>query len=196
MDKENRFAGGYRIINSIHIGDKELLLGENMEEKDGYFYMTCFSEKNDLFERFSEVLAGNNFLEIAGIFSKRLDGQIRKTVEEEKARNLPEGIITPDMCIDISNRDFNNEVIVIKAEVLRPEYRTAAHQVLYCTGGSGARLNAYGRSVFCEYLQTGEHVRYDRLAVQGILKPEHYPDWVKESVQNRHITKQRKEPER
>ncbi len=78
MDKESRFVGGYKVINSIHIGNKELLLGENMEEKDGYFYMTCFSERNDLFERFSEVLAGNNFLEIVGIFSKRLDGQIRR----------------------------------------------------------------------------------------------------------------------
>ncbi len=176
MDKESRYAGGYKVINSIHIGDKELLLGENMEEKDGYFYMTCFSEKNDLFERFSEVLAGNNFLEIAEMYSDRLKEQIEKTKASEK--DMPKGIITGDMCDSITDKALEGEIIVIDPNVLRPEYQTETHQIVRCTGGNGARPAARGSAVFCNYLYKDNSTRFERYDVLGILKKEYYPEWL------------------
>lgn len=39
MDDEKRIVGGYEVINSVHIGDREIVLGENMNDKDGLYYM-------------------------------------------------------------------------------------------------------------------------------------------------------------
>jgi hypothetical protein len=36
--------------------------------------------------------------------------------------------------------------------------------------------------VFCNYLYSGEHTRFERYEVQGVLKPEHYPKWVAEKL--------------
>ncbi len=181
MSREIRKAGNYNIINSIHIGDKELLLGENMEEKDGYFYMTCFSERDDLFERFSEVLTGNNFLEIAEIYSDRLKEQIEKTKASEK--DMPKGIITGEMCDSITDKNLEGEIIVIDPKVLRPEYQTEAHQIVRCTGGNGARPATRGSAVFCDYLYKDNSTRFERYDVLGILKKEYYPEWLNQKLE-------------
>ena len=43
--------------------------------------------------------------------------------------------------------------------------------------------DARGQSVFCENLYNQANYRYERIDIQGILKKEHYPEWVKDRVQ-------------
>lgn len=176
MADGKRMADNYKIINAIHIGDKEIVLGVDMKNPDENYYMVADYENNELFERYSHSLVSNDFIEIAEIFSDRLKEQIEKvkTAEKDKLKN----IITADMCDSITDRDLEGEIIVIEPNALRPEYRTETHQIVRCTGGNGARVDARGSAVFCEYLYKDKNTRFERYDVLGILKKEHYPEWL------------------
>lgn len=64
-------------------------------------------------------------------------------------------------------------VVVLSPKVLPPEH---PGQLFYCTGGNGSLPNPIGRSAFMVSLSTGEHCRWWRSDVIGILKPELLPD--------------------
>lgn len=49
MDNEIRKAGDYEITHSIHIGDRELVLGENLNAEGGNFYLAAYCKINGLF---------------------------------------------------------------------------------------------------------------------------------------------------
>lgn len=176
MSSENRKAGNYNIVNSIHIGDKKIVLGVDMKNSEKQYYMVADYERNDLFERYNNVIVGDNFLEIAEIYSDRLKEQVEKTKENEK--DMPKGIITGDMCDSITDEDLEGKIIVIDFNMLRPEYRTEAHQIVRCTGGNGASPTARGLAVFCDYLYDNNNTRFERYDVLGILKKEYYPEWL------------------
>lgn len=176
MNTEVRKAGNYKIVNSIHIGDKEIVLGIDMKNPEGNYYMVGDYERNELFEQYSNVLVSDDYIEIAEIYSNRLKDQIEKVKTAEK--DMPKGIINADMCDSITDKDLEGKIIVIEANTLRPEYRTEAHQIVRCTGGNGARPDARGSAVFCEYLYKDKNTRFERYDVLGILKKEHYPEWL------------------
>lgn len=196
MGNEERKIGEYRVRNSLYMGGKEYALCENMNDSHGLFYMTCVVTANDFYEFYSDVLSSDNYLEIADLYADRIKNAITAQISEEK--KFPHGIITEDMCETVRDKDFEDEIIVIKADVLRPEYRSQAHQIVRCQGGNGARADARGRAVFCEGFSDNKRTRFERTDVLGILKQEHYPDWLKDKLKNdiRHKTKSHKESER
>lgn len=180
MANKKRMAGNYEIINAIHIGDKEIVLGVDMNNADGHYYYVADCERNEIFALFNNAVIGDNFIEIAEVYSDRLKEQIEKVKAENK--DYPDSIITADMCESIADKDLEGEIIVIKADVLRPEYRAEAHQIVRCTGGFGSHPNARGNAVFCDYLTNGKSTRFERYDVLGILKKEHYPKWLKKRL--------------
>ena len=52
MKDEKRMIDEFEVVNSIHIGDSELVLCENMRATDGQYYMTCYSRM----EYFKKIL--------------------------------------------------------------------------------------------------------------------------------------------
>ena len=195
MSDKKRYIAGYEVINSIHIGDKEIVLGMNLNDRDGHYYMLTDCERNELFERYTNSVVSNSFIELAESFLCRLNEQIEKVKIAEK--DMPKGFITADMCDSISGKNLNGEIIVINADELYPEYRTQAYQIVRCTGGNGALANARGSAVFCEYFYTDRHARYERYDVLGILKPEHYPEWLNKRLEVEKVKKKsHKEVER
>ena len=187
MSDKKRYIAGYEVINSIHIGDKEIVLGMNLNDRDGHYYMLTDCERNELFERYTNSVVSNSFIELAESFLCRLNEQIEKVKIAEK--DMPKGFITADMCDTSSSQNYEGKIIVIKAEVLRPECQTQAHQIMRCTGGNGALANARGSAVFCEYFYTDRHARYERYDVLGILKPEHYPEWLNKRLEVEKVKK-------
>lgn len=170
----------YEVVNSIHIGDKEIVLCENMKDPQGHYYMTCYAERNELFEYFTDAQASDNYLEIAEIYSSRLAEQISKTKAIIEAEKAPLQVITAGMCNqNIFSENMEDKILVVKPKVLRAEYRTATHQIILCTGGNGARPDTIGSAVFHERLFDGTHSRFERVDILGELKPEYYPDWLK-----------------
>jgi len=181
MNEDKRKIGEYTVRNAMYVGKKEYALCENMNDPHGLFYMTCVVTANDLFEFYSEVLSSDNYLEIADLYTDRVKNAVKELIAEEK--KLPPGIVTEDMCDNARDKDLDGEIIVIKADVLRPEYRSQAHQIVLCQGGNGARATARGSAVFCEYLADCRRTRFERVDVLGILKKEHYPEWVQKRVE-------------
>ena len=70
-----RMAGDYEIFQAVHIGDKEIVLGENPQDTTGAEYMCAFCQNNALFDLYSDVMCSNDFPEIAELFGRRIAEQ-------------------------------------------------------------------------------------------------------------------------
>ena len=164
---DKRMAGDYEIIQSMMIGDKEIVLGENPKDTGGLPYMCAFCEDNGIVARFYDAVGGDDFCEIAQECAG-LDGS---------------SVITAEQCERISSKDdLHGKIIVIKPEALRREYRAATHQLKLCTGGFGASPNSRGSACFCINLRTGKESRFERRDVLGTMEPDKLPQWARDGL--------------
>jgi hypothetical protein len=53
-NEEKRMAGDYEIRHAIHIGDKEIVFGENMKDPKGLFYFVGNYAHNDFYGSYEE----------------------------------------------------------------------------------------------------------------------------------------------
>ena len=183
MNEEIRKAGDYTIIQSLHIGDREIVLGENPENQEGQKYMCAFCTSNGLFVKCDDVLASDDYPEIVKIYGQRIAEQAEKTRVElftPKFQGIPNAPLTAKDCTPLSyDDDLHDRIIVIKPEVLRREYRMATRQIKLCTGGFGALPHSRGSACYCVDLYSGKESRFERMDVLGILEPEQLPDWAR-----------------
>lgn len=181
---DKRMAGDYEIIQSMMIGDREIVLGENPKDTSGLPYMCAFCEDNGIVARFYDAVGGDDFCEIAQEYGQRIAKQAEETRQallNERARLDGNSIITAAQCEGISSKDdLHGKVIVIKPEVLRREYRAATHQLKLCTGGFGASPNSRGSACFCTDLLTGKESRFERRDVLGTMEQDKLPQWAKD----------------
>ncbi|MFR3017029.1 MULTISPECIES: hypothetical protein [Clostridia] len=182
MSEEKRMAGDYEIIQAVHIGDREIVVGENQADEQGLPYLVAYYESNAILGRYYDAIGSDDFTEIMEIYGQRIMEQAQKTRVElstPKVQGIDNSPITAERCTPISyDDDLNGKVIVIKPEVLRPEYRRATSQVKLCTGGFGADPHSRGSAVFCTEVYTGRQSRFERRDVLGVLEPEDQPKWV------------------
>lgn len=183
MEKEKRMAGDFEIEQAIHIGDKEIVYGVNLNGDSGIEYLVADYHWNELYAEYTNAGVSNDYLEVMTEYVSRIQQQIEKVKTERDAVTVPMEIITADHCYPNDyNESIEGKVVAIKATALRPEYRRADVQIVYVTGGNGAKENARGNAVYVDYLYSGQHTRFERYDVQGVLKPECYPEWVKEKL--------------
>ena len=203
MSEEKRMAGDYEIIQSVHIGDREIVVGENPADADCLPYLVAYYESNAILGRYYDAVGSDDFPEIMEIYGQRIMEQAQKTraeLSKPKIQGIDNSTITAEGCTPISyDDDLNGKVIVIKPEVLRPEYRSATSQVKLCTGGFGAYPHSRGTAVFCTEVYTGRQSRFERRDVLGVLEPDHQPQWVQHYLlvlRQAEKQKKRKEQER
>lgn len=182
MSDEKRMAGDYEIIQSVHIGDREIVIGENPENQDGQKYMCAYCTANELFARYDEVLVSDDYPEIVKIYGERVAEQAEKTRVElitPKIQGIPNAALTAKDCTPVSyDDDLNGKVVVIKPEVLRREYRMATRQIKLCVGGFGASPHSRGSACYCVDLYSGKESRFERRDILGTLEPEKLPKWA------------------
>jgi hypothetical protein len=100
--------------------------------------------------------------------------------EQSKLAVPPTPIITKEQCHPHNyGQDLVDKIVAIKADVLSPEYRRGDFQLIWVTGGNGARGGARGSAVFCRQLNSGEHTRFERQDVLGVVHSEYLPHWSK-----------------
>ena len=183
MSDEKRMAGDYEIIQSVQIGDREIVVGENPAATDGLPYMVAFYESNAIMGRYYDAEGSNDFPEIMEIYGQRIMEQAQKTRVElsgPKIQGIDNTPITSEGCTPVSyDDDLHGKIIVIKPEVLRPEYRRATCQLKLCSGGFGASPNSRGSAMFCTDLYSGRESRFERRDVLGIMEPKQMPEWAK-----------------
>lgn len=186
MNESKRKAGDYEIIHALRIGEQEIVVGENQTNTDGQKYMCAFCQQNDFFARYDEVLASNDYPEILGIFGQRVAEQAEKTrtaLLTPKIQGIPNEPLNASDCTPISSADdLNDQVVVIRQEVLRREYRRATNQIALCTGGFGASPNSRGSACYCVNLYTGKTSRFERRDILGVLKDDQMPKWAKHGL--------------
>lgn len=180
--EHKRTAGDYTIIHVVHVGDREVVVGENPAGAKGEKYMCGFCQQNELFARYEEILVSDDFPEIMGIFGKRVAEQAEKTrvaLLTPKIQGIQDMPLTAEHCTLISHDDdINDKLVVINPDVLRREYRKATHQIKLCVGGFGASPHSRGSACYCVDLYTGKTSRYERRDVLGTLKREQLPKWA------------------
>ena len=195
MNDKKRYAGDYEIIQSMSIGEKEFVLGENMNAVNGKFYIAANYESNELFERYTDVVYSCDYVEVASVFAQRLSEEIKRL--QVGRCDLCMNILNKNDCFPIGNETFIGKIIVLKPEILSPEYRNEHYQIMRCTGGNGSRADGLGTSVFCTELYTGENMNYRRAPVLGLLKDDCYPAWLTDILKNENVKKKsHKEAER
>ena len=183
VDQEKRMAGDYVIIHAFHIGNREIVLGENPLGVDGERYMCAFCQSNGLMAGYTEVMVSDDYPELARLFGERVAEQAEKTridLNGPKIQGILNAPITTEVCEVIGyQHDLQGKIVVIKQEVLRPEYRRATSQLQLCTGGFGASPNSRGTACYCTELYSGKTSCFQRSDILGTIAPENLPKWAK-----------------
>ena len=183
---DKRTVGDYNVIAAMEIGPGEVLFCENPAAVLNERYLCCYSEYNGIFERYSDGYVSDDYAEIAELFGARIRDAAQKIIRENSERDEKLGdnsALGLDDCIPVkSDESLEGKVIVIKAEALRPEYRSASEQLMLCTGGFGAQPNARGRSCFCTSLYEGKNRTFYRSDILGTVPEDMLPAWAKEGL--------------
>jgi hypothetical protein len=197
MDDEKRMVNTYEVRHAIHVGDKEILFAVDNTKTDYPYMVCCCTWDNPLgVEQFFDAAGSDDYLEMMTEFTDRVQAQLEAVKSERDKITVPLSPFTLDHCIPDDKRErIENKVVVIRAENLRPEYRTADKQLVLATGGFGAHANARGRAVYTINLYSGKESRWNREDILGTIKPEHMPDWAKERLKQIQAGRQAKHKE-
>ena len=195
MQKE--VIGDYEVLASVHVGEKEVVIGEKEPNNDGLRFMCGYMERTDIFNLCNECVYSDDYIEIAHLFGSRIKEAAELFQSKDKELGIPVTVITEKDCIpDHYSHDINGKVIAIDPKVLKPEFQRADKQLYLVTGGFGASANSRGSAVFCTNLLTGKSTRYERMDVMGEVKPECMPEWAKRKLESMNQTRAKKNKDR
>ena len=181
-DFEADMAGDYKITHQFRIGGRTLVLGHNPEDHETP-YLVCYQDFGLGFPRFTEAVGSDDYLEIVELFSQRLQQQIEAVKQQRAERNLPSTILTLEHCRRREPEEsLEGKLVIVKANNISPEYRSADYQLGYALGGFGCKPGAGGRAVFFEELYSGERSRWDVGDILGIADLDKLPEWAKTKV--------------
>ena len=197
MDRENkRMIGEYEVIHALHIGDREIIVGDNPHAPKDERFLCVTCQYIDVFIKPENAIVSDDFTEIIQEYGNRLAAQAEKTrplVMKPKFQGIDTRVLTEKDCHRIDSSDnLNGKIIVIKPTSLRREYQMCTNQIMLCTGGFGASPNSRGNACYCVDLYTGEKCRQERPDVMGTLERSQLPKWA-ELTLIQHEQKMRKE---
>ena len=184
-ETEKQAHDGYTDLNKVSINDSEITISENPDAE--YRYMVVENRYTEYYINSGDnnVYTGhtNDYLEAIDEFTKKVQYNIdcvKSTREVHKNLHGVEPIMltTADCLPDSHTQNFTGKLIIVKAEELKPEYRTAESQLVICSHGNGARPNAIGTSVFGKELFSDKTVCYGRHQIAGIADPDRLPHWA------------------
>ena len=198
MEEEKRMAENYEIICSVYIGDREIVVGEDLSNTEGSKFMCAYCRPEFIFAVYDNIMGSDDYAEIIQLFGERVAEQAVKTREALNDLRLEGQDVSPltiKDCTPISgDDDLHDKVIVINPEKLRREYQRANYQIKLCTGGFGASANSRGNACFCVDLFSGKSSRFERYEVMGTLKEEQLPKWAKDGLEAYRKKQQLKKP--
>ena len=192
--EEKRMVGDYEIFQTLSVGAKEIVMGKDPDANPDERFLCAYFNANEITAEYSGVVVSGDYLEILELFLLRLQEETAK-LKEALSRPEREGIddapVRKEGFVPICyDDDLNGKVVLIKADVLKPEYQRATRQYQLCTGGFGASPHSRGSACFCTNLYDGQSSRFERWDILGTVSPEQMPDWVKAGLER--AEKQRK----
>ena len=174
-----RIIAGYDEKFSIPLAGKHVIFAENSTE--AAHYLVCLVKSDNILnieESYNDEIFAD-YVDAMHGFTDRLDGLIYELETERSAFGLAPNMLTSAYCLpDSKSADFNGKLLIVKADNLAPEYRSAEHQLVLCTGGFGANPLASGKAVYVKELYSEKECRYDRHKIEGIADPDKLPAWA------------------
>lgn len=187
MNEEKRMAGDYEIIHAVYIGDREIVVGEDLSNTEGSKFMCAYCRPDLIYAVYNEVMGSDDYAEIIQLFGERIAEQAGKTREMLNDLRLEGQDVSPltskDCTIITGDDDLHDRIVVIKPDALRREYQRANYQIKLCTGGFGASPHSRGNACYCVDLFSGKSSRFERYEVMGTLKEDQLPKWAKAGLE-------------
>jgi len=170
---------GFEVIHAARVGDREILVAENMGALDDQRYMKAEYTTLGLVGQYDRMTYSTSYLDVMDEYTACLRYQIA-TVRDEigRADHQPELFTAAQCSPNDYGRDITGEVVAVKPSTLRPEYRRGDAQLVFVTHGSGARANPRGSSVYCYHLGDGTETRFERHQILGVVTD--VPQWAKD----------------
>ena len=178
-----RVIEGYEEKHSIQVAGQLVILAEN--PKAGEQYMVCYCKwDNPLgINEYYNVCVIDDYTEALNLYAKGILS-FTQILEKEMAdyERPPRSLTAADCLPNSQGADLSGKIIVIKPEVLSPEYRRAERQLKICNDGFGALPKSRGSAVFCMDLYSGKESHFERYDVAGIIDPAKMPEWAVKKV--------------
>lgn len=108
IDQEKRMAGDYEIIHALHIGDREIVLGENPSAPEDERYVCAFCQQHEIFANYTEVMVSDDYPELVKLFGERVAEQAEKTriaLNGPKIQGISNSAITAEDCEQVSYQE-------------------------------------------------------------------------------------------
>ena len=112
-NQEKREVSGYEIIHAIRIGDKEVVFGIDDKNTEAP-YLCAFYKEHGIIAEYFESMAGDDYVEMMGLFFERLQGQVKAIQQERDGITVPLDMVTPEQCIP-NSYDQNIEGQIIES---------------------------------------------------------------------------------
>lgn len=183
-EKEKSDHDGYKELNKVPINSRLVVLSENPEAENRY--MVCEYRWDNPLGVMDNEFTGvtNDYAEALKEFTKIVQYNVDCVISTRDTRKELDGVeaipLTTSDCVPNGlQSNLEGKLIIIKAEVLSPEFQTADHQLKICQGGFGANPNARGNAVLCKDLYSGKESRFERSDVLGVADLAKLPEWAK-----------------
>ncbi len=185
MAKDDVIRDGYKILQSVEIADMEVVLAENPEAAQPYMTWRRSLDRDFGVESHMTPIYGSDYLTVLREFIRTQSVYADNIGTERIYRGSPiaDAPVTLTDCVpDGMKQDLEGKVVAIRADILLPEYRGRSHQMFLATGGFGCSPDARGRTVFGTNLYSGEHERWYRQDLIGVVNEAALPVWAQEKL--------------
>ena len=193
-----RMVDRYEVTEAIRIGDTEIIIGINPKSID-LPYMVCTYTWDNVWgvEQIKDTQASNDYLEVMAEFLNRLQKQVSKIKAERDSRNLPLESLSFEHCIPNSNDiSYENQIVVLKKPLLRPEYQTSEFQLFFANGGPGCVPASTSGKINCTEVYSGKDMVWQRHQLLGVIKSERVPEWAKKKIRELYKQQEKKKPDK
>jgi hypothetical protein len=174
---------GYTEKFSVALAGREVILA--VDETQDVPYLVCTARRDNPLgaTQYTEDSVTYDYIDAMRDFVDRVDTLLVSLEKERAAFPTIQPTLTAADCVKGGlEADLTGKVVVIKPDVLSPEYRTANHQLKIVQGGFGANPNARGNAVFCKDLHSDKETRFERYDIAGVIDPARLPQWAKDKL--------------
>lgn len=185
MALDDFITDGYKIIQSVEIDGMEVAVAENRDAEQPF--MMARRSLNEAFGAEKHLLPvySSDYLSIMREFvqcqSIYLDNiSLDQVYRGSAVSDAP--LEVGDCVPDGMDMDLEGKIVALKANILRPEYRACSHQLMLATGGFGCSPTARGRTVFATNIYSGEHERWNRSDILGVVAENTLPGWAQDKL--------------
>ena len=187
-EKKKRMIGStnYEVVEDIPVfgqgSTSHILIGVDLKNKETPYVVTT-SIRNELFERFENAVASDNYNEIMVLAAERIKEIAQESaLKFERLDSDKKNIIYEEDCNPIHYDDcIVGKVVAINYNSMAYGTICAQNQLFYVIGGFGAESNSRGRAVFMEELASHKQSRWDRTDIMGY--PKKLPQWAKDELE-------------